>query len=677
MEDSTGRIRHLRETLLNRRALVPFSEILRAIVNIDGVGTLKVLVGHPKLTGRPSRVTLGDFLIFERFSFSIEGGELTQLMSIPETDRTDWARSIDQLVTHRTDFVRLHALGTYSHISDDILDLLHHFFVTTEYEKLVAKSAKTIVKSLIAKDKDGAPRYDQLISANRDRFRLESSFFRSSDNQRFNRFLGQYPPSEDPCVHQLELLMKDSVTARQSLNGEITVNGSPVFVRAIPLRKSSSRKIDGCFVLFSVGVPAASFAVAVNELVVDHYNDLRVSGEQATTQTELQLAIIKATLQKRENIEEAKIAFLETVTKRLLKTTHAHSVTIRGYSSFSNSLDLLACTERGNNVSVDVCDAASQDLDSPIKSIDCSAVASVNGFCYNVIADRDAVYIPNIDSIPDEYAFKGLQKVKRCRPGTRSELCVPILSRRMRFGTLNLEAPFEAAFEFDVEYVKGISYLVSQYLDTQGAAQDSWWLSHLSFTHLATHELKDFKLSLNATQQERLERIIYTLSPQSLFSRARSTTLGDIVEQMKQAHLRQSAHVKFDKVWRMVSLDFSRIVSGRFASSLYLILLSVLNNTRHSKYETDSIELELQTANHQADILRISYCSGSAVVDPESIGGMFDVPNINSDGWHFGLFLIGVHSRLLGGHVEVDPDCRKEEDYSKFSFRVNLPIDVE
>lgn len=674
MSASIAAIDELRNILKNRRALVPFSEVIRTLECVEGSGSLEVLIGHPKLTKRPSTLTIGDFLIFDRFSFSLTEGTSKRLRAFPEDEKFIWAQRIDEKANHRTDFVRVLSSGCYEAIADSIVDLLHLFFVTTEYDKLVTKSAKRVARTFTSEDRDGAPRYDQLIKANWDQYGLRSSFFRLNQDNQFERFLGDFPNSDSIALPDLVLLMRDSVQASQSLNGEMAIDGMPVFLRAIPLRRHATRHANGCFVIFSEQTPVPAFATAVNELVVDRYNELRVSGNQAAAQVDLQLSVIKATKIEELNVQSAQKTFLNTVAKKLLLTTHAHSVTIRRYNSFTDTLDLIASEQRAlvND------DPAVEDLTrNPSPTLECSSSTSVNGFCYKRIHDTDAVYISDIDNIPSSYREAGLSTVLRWRPGTKAELCVPIIARKLRYGTLNLEAPFAAAFEFDVEFVKSISYLVSQYLDILGSSQDSWWLSHLSFTHLATHELKDFKLSLNTTQQERLERIIYTLSPQNLYSTAKGSTLSEVIELMRQAHSRMTSQVSFDSIWRCPSDVDGVKLSQRFISSLYLILLSILNNTKHSKYETDSIEISLIESSHQPLALRIDYASGYAVVDPEELIGMFDVPNINSEGWHFGLFLIGVHCRLLGGHVEVNPECCRDEDYAKFSFRIDLPIEGE
>lgn len=667
-------IDELRDTLRNRRALVPFSEVLRALEGVEGEGQLAALIGHPKLTGRPSTLTIGDFLIFERFSFNLANQSSWRLGSLPESERLSWAQSIDAKVNHRTDFVRIHSSGCFELIANSIVDLLHLFFVTTEYDKLVTKSAKTVARTFASADRDGAPRYDQLIAANWQRYGLKSSFFRLTEDEQFERFLGEYPNGNDLSLPDLIILMQDSVRARQSLNGEVLINGTPVFIRTIPLRRHTSRKAHGCFVVFSEEAPVPAFAVAVNELVVDRYNELRVSGDQADAQVALQLSVIKATKIEERNVQDAQREFLNAVAKKLMSTTHAHSVTIRRYNSFTDSLELVASEELAASA---LQEEGEDSVRGPSPTLECSPTTSVNGFCYKRVRDTDAVYIPDVENIPQRYREAGLSGVRRWRPGTKSELCVPIIARKLRYGTLNLEAPFAAAFEFDADYVKSISYLVSQYLDILGSGQDSWWLSHLSFTHLATHELKDFKQSLNTTQQERLERIIYTLSPQNLYSTAKGSSLGEVVELMRQAHLRLASHIPFESIWKYPEASLGIKLSQRFISSLYLILLSILNNTRHSKYETDSISISLIEYSQQPLVLRVDYSSGYAVVDPEELVGMFDVPNINSDGWHFGLFLIGVHCRLLGGHVEVNPECCRDEDYAKFSFRIDLPVEGE
>ena len=64
-------------------------------------------------------------------------------------------------------------------------------------------------------------------------------------------------------------------------------------------------------------------------------------------------------------------------------------------------------------------------------------------------------------------------------------------------------------------------------------------------------------------------------------------------------------------------------------------------------------------------------------LDPDTISEIeqkFRKPALSGDGWHFGLFLIGVHARLLGGDIQINPDCRKDFDNAPFSYMVRIPI---
>ncbi|MFO1359536.1 hypothetical protein [Plasticicumulans sp.] len=674
--------------------VVPLSAIKAAIAMLEPIGTIHVVFSHKKLTGLPHPLSRGKSIVLNRLSFYVVNGVLYNMSDMIEADQRAYINSTFQsLKRKKTDFISLYYSHSYDGHVQEIIEVTHLYFIINEHEKFLKKSAAAFIKNQLISYQDQIPRYDQLIQLNQDSFNLYTAFVDGSDCNNIQFIYSNFDDEIQSIQSEFSKIIVATVTNNRSNSSEIDINGKSnrIFIYAIPLRTSAtSDKPSGCLLLLSKEQCMSIFAVTVNEQVVDIYNNLRVSGSRTQIEADLRAQMLSCTkvefdLTSMAHVKPSSTSFgyvqlpqlsdsnyfLQSVAEGLIRTTHSHSVTIRKYCSFKNTLDLVVAINADQNESSLECDR--QNCQPPYKSIPCQSDLSVSGYCYSRCPDDTVVYIPDINKIPQKYTKDGLKQVKRCRLETKSELCAPLVCRQLRFGIINLEAPFESAFEFDEDYIKKISFLITQYLDLKHTSQDGWWLSQLSFTHLATHELKEFKDRLNTTQQSQLEQIIFTLSPNKYDDSKEKVNWDMILKTIRKEHAKLTQKIHFEEIWCIENISPQIEISERFAASLKLIILSIINNTKHSIYERNKISLKRCNTPNNKQAIQLTYNSNSSCIDPDKISSLFNYPNINSDGWHFGLFLIGVHVRLLGGLVEVNPDCMKEEEFSPFSYRVTIP----
>ncbi|WP_445372104.1 hypothetical protein ACH518_05045 [Methylomonas sp. HW2-6] len=669
----------LLDNLCNCRVVIPFSGIIQKICEEQLTGVVYAFIRHKKLLETKGKLEHGDYLIFRRFSFGVKNGSSFILKDLPDDEQvTLITDNYSNLNTLESDYVKLIYSDEYKGVANTLLSILHSFFVTSEMDKFLLRSAIKLIENEYGPHNNYNIRFDQLLEINAKRFGIMTAFAKKNESGKSVVFFSNI--DEDLLINSRNLINVIDVTISegQSNSDEAIVRNKTYSLRTLPLRFGNENHIGGCLILISSknGIPV--FAVKTNELVVDHFNEQRVIGIRMQFQAELQQKIIQGTSKKQtdlmtnQNNENQPSNFFDLVTAGLIKTTHAHSVTIRTYKSFKGVLELVSYADilEERNDSEIICCANKPEY---ISGLTFDPKESVVGFCYQNTEDKGHVYLRDVDDIPVEYKNKGLLKSRKCRTSTKSELCVPIVTKRMRFGVINLEAPFNSAFELDIEYVKNISFLVTQYLELLHSSDDNWWLSQLSFTHLATHELKDFTNLLNSTQQERLSKILYFLSPDNIFSYKSDLKWGTLFQDIESYH-RRLTRCSLNQIWTISGIDPDWQISSRLLNSLRLIILSILNNTKHSVYESNRIVLEYCQDDIRLPEYRITYYSKVSYIDPERLLTLFNEPTV-SDGWHFGLFLIGVHTRLLGGQIEIDPDCMKDVDFSPFTYRIRLPKD--
>ena len=98
-----------------------------------------------------------------------------------------------------------------------------------------------------------------------------------------------------------------------------------------------------------------------------------------------------------------------------------------------------------------------------------------------------------------------------------------------------------AAYDLYISFLQSISFHIFEYWRVINSSGDAWWLSQLSLTHLATHELRDFKkYSLALEKRKQLENIIYTISPSEFYSKNMKFNWGHFLKFIQRLHKRSA-----------------------------------------------------------------------------------------------------------------------------------------
>ena len=652
----------LRSFIGERIFQVPFDTIIDAIRSHAPTCEYYLFVRHRKLFDENARHQIGDFLIFPYFSFFVSDTFLYRLHALEYPHQlTVLDMDFSSYWSTSTPYVIVFGRHEDSEYLTLLRDLIHQHFIFSELDTIVDRAAFRLMQS-------GAVNqlYDNLITLNKERFGLRSLFCTILPDGRLNPTLTNLDPSALLAYHGISAMSGLCKTYRQSVSRELTDENTRLFAKAIPVKQGTRLRIVGIFFLVSYDHPIDGFAAKLNEIFIDRTNDSQISTAKDAVEKEIQDRIIRASGSRHSDTFGETRDFCSFVLSRLGQSTGSHSATIRRYNSYSNSLDLVSYWSLDDNV------------EPPSLSIPVDHTSSVNSYCYLNAKDREMVYIRDIANIPDEYRDFGLRSTLVKRRDTKSEICLPIGLNPIRFGTLNLESPLYAAYELDIEFLRSAAFHVAEFWKTINSAGDTWWLSQLSLTHLATHELRDFKETLDPERQRSLENILYTISPTDQYSESRTLTWQSFLDFVHSAHNRLAPTERFADIWKIHGIHPDRGLSPRFLSSLRLIVLSILSNTKHSDYSHNRIFVRSISTPSGGAVMEITYDSCVNYIDPDTLREIeerFRVPALSGDGWHFGLFLLGVHARLLGGDIEILPDCKREYDYAPFSYRVRVPLE--
>ena len=658
-----GSVAELKNRILSRESVVQFQEVLAILSQVKFGGPILAFVRQRKLSSAAAKIEHKGFLIYPFLSYYFDGVLGGQMSDLSIEGQRGLVESIKvSEIEAESEFSFVCGGASDKGICEELQALFHAYFVSFELERCIERSAFLLMQQK-SQGADGiAKPYEILKGTILEVFDTRMVFLSTADDEHIRIQDTETSFDGMPDVSELKELVSDVKRFRHSRSALVKRGKSHFMVHAIPMRQGSGNRVPEVMVLYSCGPSLSIFAIKLSEFFVRLTVDKLMERGRQKFERSVQREIISPTASGDSKIGSFE-DFCHRITLQLSVLTNSHSVTVRKFSPFTNSLDLVSsfAFEKSDEASI---------------AIKCDPSNSVNAFCFLQDTVTPYVYLPDIHNIPELYRSGGLSNALRSREKTNSEICLPIGSHPLRLGTLNLESANYAAYELDIEFLQSIAFHISQYWKTLSTVDDAWWLSQLSLTHLATHELRDFKETLDSPQRHALENIIYTISPAEHFNQNHEQKWTAFLNFVRRQHNRLASPDLFDKIWVIDGIDGDETISNRFLGSLRLIVHSMLSNTRHSEYTKNKIHIEKQVSGVNS-VISIKYESRVSFVDPDSLVDLerrFSVPALSADGWHFGLFLIGVHARLLGGDVEIDPGCKVDFNYSPFSYIVRVAV---
>jgi len=400
----------------------------------------------------------------------------------------------------------------------------------------------------------------------------------------------------------------------------------------------------------------------MDDAVVDAYNNVKIS--PPTTQSEIDSKI-------KDQIKPA----LDFV----LYTTDAYSASLRIYDQSTQGLKTLvrSCDEDGGY---------SCDNFSTIK-LKGHKYKSVNVFTFLNGGDIPYVYLPLISKkgqlqIPVEYRKKGLQTNLAYRKHTKSELCFPLMSSRICFGTLNFEAPSVHAFDGDIEYLKIFKKSIELICNAYAAISDFNWVTSQVDVSASIHELYQH-LDVGSVFSHEQKDLLRNLFPKNSLSQGPVSALScsayglriEIYNWIKRTYLHRTSIQFVNKVFKIIKfkfLDFSMPLKNKFYIGVFIILKNLIQNSvSHGDLDKDVIILDDQKyfMLGPGGTLRIIYLSKNHVnkniLDKLCIS---PVDNKRGERRH-GMFLVGLIVKVLNGTTSIDRDSTKPG----FSMLIKVP----
>lgn len=371
-------------------------------------------------------------------------------------------------------------------------------------------------------------------------------------------------------------------------------------------------------------------------------------------------------------------SLLRHVLQEILYTTSAHSASVRAYDATTQSLQVV---EFAGGISGE---SDATKIPEPI-AIKGNQKTSVVIFTF-LAAGPSLPYtyirkiLPPLKSeiqtkrghrtktvsrveIPGEYRKAGLEGVLFNRSSTRSEVCFPLLRGRLAFGTLNIEAPYQAAFDSDLSYLELVKNGIESVLTMADQKIDSRWLLASAARSDAIHQLWQYQDSgdfFSASQNKVLDQIFSSrtqfgegsndVSPPTL-SKLKAEITDWMQSKWQDGLLRDAlTMVKFD------SLSAHQINESFYRAATIAIRNIVENAVKYGEPKDDLCFIDDRPwfGARSVKALRIYYRSTNRTTKYISDRlGKTPIENSATRRISFGMYNVGLLTRLLGGSLYV------------------------
>jgi len=362
--------------------------------------------------------------------------------------------------------------------------------------------------------------------------------------------------------------------------------------------------------------------------------------------------------------------FIYSRLSKLMSTTYAYSAVVRLYDPYKKQLYVFV-EEKGKYTT----------RVTPIEAISLKNYRqSVNAFTFlDGGRNHEYVYIRNINAaIPDEYRKNGMDSPIKSRKNLLSEICFPLLAGNVPFGVLNIESPVKGAFDDDIQYLIGIKKAIEAFYSNLLHTNDLQWIKSQINRHENIHEIKnDIKLKLfDEKTRKRLTQLLLLDSHEQTRVNYKNKPIKERMDCWIDQMYSPLIEAQREKIHAILEYNLEpNIELPRGLTENVIIILKnlVQNIVAHGDRLHDKVIISTRPFYKIGDwdTIRI-YMRTYGIIDCDAINkiGIVPIRTHRDDIPHYGMFLIGMMTRILGGAMHVSR--KSTSDY--YVIELKIPI---
>lgn len=403
---------------------------------------------------------------------------------------------------------------------------------------------------------------------------------------------------------------------------------------------------------------------------VNNYFNAFLEKEKRAITNKLQNKII--TIQENQtylkdnfNPENELSVYAQNALDDIVIVTNAFSGTFRWYDIEKKSLVLKAeGNENGEVTRRNITNSVSHEI-----SIE--EHRSVNVMTFRNVEKGKFLYIEDTTNI-------GLQ----LRENSKSELCFPVYFKNTKIGVLNFESPELRGFNKEtIQYLKEITGLIEHFYIQLLELNDKLWLSKRSQIYQNFHELestikgKNFPLKYKKTLLPLLEKQQISIDEETSSFNELNSFINEYFNDFKKETLyenyrdfKNSVQIRIDE--DVLKQKFKKHV----IDSVLIIIKNIVNNQRKFSNKKDGF-ISININNSSIFINNESSMPLSEEYRNKYLYAPYQTGFNTEKRTHFGLFVIGMLVRQLGGYSYVyigDENTIKNKKVMKLKIRIPI-----
>jgi len=370
------------------------------------------------------------------------------------------------------------------------------------------------------------------------------------------------------------------------------------------------------------------------------------------------------------DFEDTLRAFLHSRLLKLMSTTHAYSAVVRLYDPHKKQLYIFV--EEGGKYTTRVKQIESISLKGYSKSV--NAFTFLDGG-----RNHKYVYIRNVNAtIPNEYRKNGLDSAIKSRKDLVSEICFSLLAGNVPFGVLNIESQVKGAFDDDIQYLIGIKKAIEAFYSNLLHTNDLQWIRSQINRHENIHEIKnDIKMKLfdDKTSKRLTQLLLLNFHEQSAVN-SKNEPIKERMDSWIDQMYSPLIETQREKIHAILEYNLESNVELPLdlAENAIIILKNLVQNiVYYGDILHDKIIISTRPFYKIGDwnTIRI-YMRTYGIIDYDVIDKIGIVPiRTHQTGMpHYGMFLIGMMTRILGGAMHVSR--KSTSDY--YVIEIKIPI---
>ena len=634
-----------------------------------------------------------EYLLLNYISFKIESGQLIRFSSLKECYDCH-QKNINSTVINEPNIIVCSDDSRYNSLQESVkkiastINAIYHSFI---YDDIVASSSRRLRNTLIRLNENyTVPDLLTYLSLNYEIDGLtlvryirnpNSDHIDVVDEKMYGREVSIISENSKKSIEYSATVGKISDGFSQTPDGQI-LNYVVVPVTDLQWRAIRGDQPAEAIIVFNIGDYVDEFLV--------RFALEGAKGSAEVDQKSLQLQVLQKLDQAKRRLarhirngslrsEVSRLSFIENCLTEILtdsyKCCKAHSITVRIFNPFTDSLSILAqCVFTSGKYK--------DDFDGQIYT---SNQKSVNVECFQNKGPNEYIYIPDLNYRPDvDNDVEGVATVFNPRISI-SELCFPIWKSGVPIGTINAESPLRNAFGKDIAFFGSISRLVGDLFATSMDAVPPDAVAQLANVNELAHstlgdsrelteiDSLDLPVTIKSTfrawsqYEEKFRRPLLIERDDS-----KSIDLRSLLLQVVRDALTPKARKLVDINKILFILD-TRINSYE-AENIRGILNSVLSNAeRHSSISVDYIRVYAIDRGRYR-YLFIRYKSIHRMIDCEVASDFGLLPVTQNGTVRYGAFLMGSRVRAAGGTLMVRRPEKDQVGHMPLEFAIGLPL---